>query len=170
MYPDAYIQYLVYFHGVRDYFECHEILEEEWKNDPRDRRKRHWRGLIQISVALYHWRRGNFTGAERSLKNALNNLKNEKEALTDLALDYGRMIEQLRRLQQKVKKQKHYESINLPITDGELIRHCEMLCKEKGCTMGNPSDLTDIQLINKHQLPNREQIISKREAKKRGGY
>lgn len=170
MYPKAYIQYLVYFHGVRDYFECHEILEEEWKKDPRGQRKHYWRGLIQISVALYHWRRGNFIGAKRSLKNALNNLKDEKEALTNLALDYDRLFVQLHRLHQKVKEQEPYESINLPIMDEALIKHCETLCKEKGCTMGNPSDLTDIQLLNKHQLPNREQIISKREARKRGRY
>lgn len=31
MYPAEYLEYLVYFHADRDYFECHEILEEYWK-------------------------------------------------------------------------------------------------------------------------------------------
>ena len=31
VYPEAYIEYLMYFHGNRDYFECHEVLEEYWK-------------------------------------------------------------------------------------------------------------------------------------------
>ena len=25
-YPEAYIEYLTYYHGARDYFECHEVL------------------------------------------------------------------------------------------------------------------------------------------------
>ncbi|MEH7501602.1 DUF309 domain-containing protein, partial [Neobacillus drentensis] len=28
MYPTEYIQFLAHFHGDRDYFECHELLED----------------------------------------------------------------------------------------------------------------------------------------------
>lgn len=52
LYPKAYIDYLVYFHGLRDYFECHEVLEEHWKKDDKAERKKYWVGLIQIAVAL----------------------------------------------------------------------------------------------------------------------
>lgn len=31
LYPTAYIKYLFHFHTDRDYFECHELLEEHWK-------------------------------------------------------------------------------------------------------------------------------------------
>ena len=73
-YPKAYILYLVHFHGDRDYFECHEILEEHWKEmDPKDRMS-HWVGLIQIAVAVYHERRENRQGAIRTLTKATNNL------------------------------------------------------------------------------------------------
>ncbi|PAD68333.1 hypothetical protein CHH83_14265, partial [Bacillus sp. 7586-K] len=34
MYDQEYIDFLVHFHCDRDYFECHEILEEHWKKDP----------------------------------------------------------------------------------------------------------------------------------------
>ena len=33
-YPEAYTDYLCYFHGARDYFECHEVMEEYWKEHP----------------------------------------------------------------------------------------------------------------------------------------
>ena len=36
MYSQAYIDYLVHFHGDRDYFECHELLEEHWKKTKED--------------------------------------------------------------------------------------------------------------------------------------
>lgn len=170
MYPQAYIDYLVYFHGIRDYFECHEILEEEWKKDARGERKNHWRGLIQIAVGLYHWRRGNLIGAERSLQNAINNLDGEKPALQSLALDPQHLIALLKQLEQEIKERKPYKNVNLPITDIQLIRRCETLCQEKGCIMGNPSDLSDVQILHKHCQPNRETILSKREKKKRGLY
>lgn len=68
MYPKPYIDYLVYFHTNRDYFECHEVLEEHWKvADPRHRNVL-WVGLIQVAVSLYHHRRSNYVGAERTMK------------------------------------------------------------------------------------------------------
>ncbi|HEX7064218.1 MAG TPA: DUF309 domain-containing protein, partial [Bacillales bacterium] len=148
MYPQAYVDYLVYFHGVRDYFECHEILEEEWKKAGIGERKPHWQGLIQIAVALYHWRRENFSGARKSLENAIRNLKNERKALSNLALDGDQMTALLNRLYHKIQKKKAYESVNLPIMDKSLIEACERLCKEKGCTMGNSSDLSDWQILH----------------------
>lgn len=167
MYPQAYIDYLVYFHGTRDYFECHEVLEDEWKKDSRGMRKNYWRGLIQIAVALYHWRRGNLKGAGRSIEHATGNLKNQEGAIRLLALDPDLLEGQLQQLQRSITEEKPYESINLPLTDRTLITACEKLCEQKGCVMGNPSDLSDRQILNKHQLANREQIISRREASKR---
>ena len=35
-YPEAFISYLIEFHATRDYFECHELLEEYWKAHPGD--------------------------------------------------------------------------------------------------------------------------------------
>ncbi len=56
MYAKAYIEYLAHFHGTRDYFECHEVLEEHWKAvDPKNRSSV-WVLLIQIAVSMYHAR------------------------------------------------------------------------------------------------------------------
>ena len=70
-YPEDYLSFLVHFHGTRDYFECHEILEEYWKETAPKERDSHWVGLIQIAVALYHERRGNKQGATRTLTKAI---------------------------------------------------------------------------------------------------
>jgi uncharacterized protein len=51
----------------REWFECHETLEDLWMGEsgmPRD----FYQGVIQIAIALHHWRRGNFEGAMKLLK------------------------------------------------------------------------------------------------------
>ena len=60
-FPQKYIEYLVHFHGDRDYFECHEILEEYWKKIDNGNKESIWVGLIQLAVANYHHRRKNLT-------------------------------------------------------------------------------------------------------------
>lgn len=50
-----------------DWFECHETLEELWvgaKGELRD----FYQGVLQLAVALHHWRNGNFKGALILLK------------------------------------------------------------------------------------------------------
>ena len=72
-YPEAYIDYLLYFHAQRDYFECHEVMEEFWKEHPGDIRSRTYVALIQIAVGMYHIRRGNRNGAVKMLQSAGRN-------------------------------------------------------------------------------------------------
>ena len=50
-----------------DWFECHETLEELWVGEKGELRD-FYQGLLQIAVALHHWRNGNFKGAVSLLK------------------------------------------------------------------------------------------------------
>lgn len=45
-----------------DWFECHETLEDLWVGTEGEIRD-FYQGLLQIAVALHHWRNGNFGGA-----------------------------------------------------------------------------------------------------------
>lgn len=92
-YPDAYIRYLAEFHGTRDYFECHEILEEYWKEHPGDEQAQLWHGLIQIAVGQYHLRRGNREGARKMLRSAWQRLS--PPLLEQAGLDGGLLRRQL---------------------------------------------------------------------------
>ncbi len=47
-----------------EYFEAHEVWEELWMECPSPER-RFIQALIQAAVAIYHFSRGNFTGATR---------------------------------------------------------------------------------------------------------
>jgi uncharacterized protein len=52
------------------YFECHEVLEEEWTH-ARGPRRPFLQALIHVAVGLYHYGRDNRTGAVRQLRKAL---------------------------------------------------------------------------------------------------
>ncbi|MFE5317302.1 DUF309 domain-containing protein [Paenibacillus sp. NPDC056579] len=161
-YPQAYIDYLVYFHAERDYFECHEVMEEYWKEHPGDPLASNYVGLIQIAVALYHHRRNNLTGAKKMLASSLNNL-------TDTGMNsLGIHSEELRtriaaRLEQLSQPDSVYEDMNLPLSDPRLAAACMAECAQKGKTWLGSIDTSDTFLIHKHRLRDRSSVLHERE-------
>ncbi|MBB5323484.1 hypothetical protein HNQ34_000561 [Anoxybacillus tepidamans] len=166
MYPNAYIEYLLHFHTDRDYFECHEILEEHWKNDEK---KQVWVALIQIAVALYHHRRGNVLGAKRMMQKAIALVEQEKEAIEQLGLDYAELLPLLKRYIEQIDKGERYESICLPIADETLMQTCQTICKQRRLVWGNKSDLDNEFLLHKHALRDRSDVLAARKEKKKKG-
>lgn len=157
-FPEAYIQYLVHFHGDRDYFECHEILEEHWKQVDSKNRDSVWVGLIQLAVSLYHYRRKNLVGGIRLLKKALSNLSDNKLALTTLKIEANDLLTQINLLQTKMKNNEVYESINIKLMDEELLGICRKRCEEMGVHWGSQEDLKNNTLIHRHMLRDRTSI------------
>ncbi|MBP1728040.1 MAG: hypothetical protein H6Q56_413 [Deltaproteobacteria bacterium] len=45
-----------------DWYDCHETLEDLWIGS-EDELRWFYQGMLQIAVALLHWRNGNFGGA-----------------------------------------------------------------------------------------------------------
>jgi predicted metal-dependent hydrolase len=163
LYPSAYIEYLLHFHANRDYFECHEILEEHWKSDHK---KPVWAGLIQIAVALYHHRRGNMKGAKRMMEKAIRLLETERLSLHQLGLDDAKLLPLLRGYLARIEQGRPYESIHLPIADEALLQTCLKLCGEKGLVWGSESDLRNEFLLHKHARRDRSDVIAAREQSK----
>ncbi|ABO67569.1 DUF309 domain-containing protein [Geobacillus thermodenitrificans] len=164
MYPKAYIDYLVHFHGDRDYFECHEVLEEQWK---RDGRKIEWLVLIQIAVAFYHYRRNNTSGALRLMKRARVLLEEARGMIRRLGLDDRALAALLDETARRIAQGKPYESIELPIADRSLYAQCRAACAAQQLVWGQASDTTDIDLVDKHRRRDRTDVIAAREQKKR---
>ncbi len=162
MFDRAYINYLIHFHCDRDYFECHEVLEEHWKKDALQDRKKYWVGLIQISVALYHQRRGNFSGALKMISNAIRIIENEQNHIEKLGLHSDQLIKLLTTRKKEIQQQLPYKSFNLPIKNQELMKECLLICKEKGMEWGVESNLTNNDLIDKHIRRNRTDVIKER--------
>jgi len=53
-----------------EYFEAHEYLEMAWRSEPAPAREL-YRGILQVAVAYYHLKRGNYVGAVKLLERAL---------------------------------------------------------------------------------------------------
>ncbi|HZG60359.1 MAG TPA: DUF309 domain-containing protein [Anoxybacillus sp.] len=167
MYPKAYIDFLLHFHTDRDYFECHEILEEHWKKETSENRQQVWVALIQIAVALYHHRRQNWKGAERMMQKALLLTHQEQEAVEKLGLDFPKLMQQLKKRLRDIEHRLPYESMNLPIKDATLFEMCQNLCKQLQLQWGKESDLSNEYLLHKHKLRDRTDVIEERERQKK---
>ncbi|WNS46143.1 DUF309 domain-containing protein [Paenibacillus sp. MMS20-IR301] len=94
-----YLAYLIYFNRDRDYFECHEVLEELWLEQQRDPL---YKALLQVAVGLYHFRNGNVRGALIMLKQSSEVLRGyppvtlgiDLEGLARAAGEYADRLEQ----------------------------------------------------------------------------
>jgi len=172
IYPKPYLEFLMYFHGNRDYFECHEVLEEYWKCvDPKNRSS-HWVGLIQLAVGLYHYRRGNLSGAARTFKKAVQNIELNQDELSRLGIHPGKLQEKLVEITHGLSTNQPYSSINIPLTDVSLQEKVQSLCEDNGYSWCSPSDLKNNELIHRHSLRDRSEVILERknalQRKKRG--
>ncbi|UJF36039.1 DUF309 domain-containing protein [Paenibacillus hexagrammi] len=164
-YPEAYLDYLIFFHAERDYFECHEVMEEYWKQHPTDERSKTYVGLIQIAVGIYHERRGNTAGAVKMLQSAIRNLNAEHTASLGLsASELEHVVMERIALIQEGDRNRSFTDINLPIADPELVQYCEAKCQEQGLTWQSASDLQNPALIHKHTVRDRTPVIREREA------
>ncbi|HWO75811.1 MAG TPA: DUF309 domain-containing protein [Bacillus sp. (in: firmicutes)] len=167
MYPYSYILFLSYFHGNRDYFECHEVLEDYWKS-PEGHSERIWVGLIQTAVGFYHYRRENLTGAKKMFEKSINTLKLEQDAIKKLGLDAERYFNLLDVQIKKIERNDPYESVNLPIVDHELLAECKKVCREHNWTFAEAAALPPAEIIHKHKMRDRTEVEeSRKEAIKR---
>jgi predicted metal-dependent hydrolase len=66
VYPQEYYEFFVKFNEA-DYYTCHDLLEEMWL---ADRGNQFLKGLLQMSVAIYHYEYGNVKGARLMFKRA----------------------------------------------------------------------------------------------------
>ncbi|MFX3632896.1 MAG: DUF309 domain-containing protein [Candidatus Pristimantibacillus sp.] len=161
-YPNSYISYLIEYHATRDYFECHELLEEYWKEHPDDPRSAIWVGLIQLAVGHYHERRGNRIGASKMYAQALKKL--HKQALIDLGLDGEQVVHELSLKHNKLSSEDSvpYIDMNLTIIDSELAEQCHKKCTVQGLQWGAASPMWDESLIHRHKLRDRSDVIAAR--------
>jgi uncharacterized protein len=159
-YPTAYIEYLAHFHGSRDYFECHEIMEEFWLQNKRDVK---WLALIQIAVAVYHERQKNFPGSLRLYRKVLHHLRSNKNLFEGLDIHHGD-LEYL--IKSRIKNILHdgvYTPMNLPLINEELIEKSIKFTEEQGWEWLSEDSQSKNLLVFKHKLRDRSDVIKARE-------
>ncbi|WP_153122718.1 DUF309 domain-containing protein [Peribacillus tepidiphilus] len=164
-YPKEYISFLVHFHGDRDYFECHEILEEYWKKvDPKNRESV-WVALILLAVSSYHYRRNNLSGAERTIKKSIDILEKNQEAkqkLSSLGIDDKGFLEILKDQLARIQTGLPYIDLTFPLISDELIKTCKLKCKELGFKWCDKEYTADDTLVHRHKVRDRTEVIEER--------
>ena len=72
----------------KEYFECHEVIEDLWLETPEDDVYRDlYKGVIQAAAAIYQWDRGIFTGARGLYRTSVGYLEKYKPAALGLNVD-----------------------------------------------------------------------------------
>jgi hypothetical protein len=172
-YPRAYVEYLLLFHAYRDYFECHEVLEQQWKRENQEARAareadsmpgKAWVALIQTAVALYHHRRGNVRGAAKMMESAVRNTASALNEMSRLGIDGPRFLRRLdaRRKQLREDPPVSFSDLDIPLADKDLEAFCIQECEQRGVRWGAPSDSQNDWLIHKHKRRDRSGIIRER--------
>ena len=87
----------------REFFDCHEILEDIWF-DKRDSSRDFYRGLLHIAVGFYHLTvKKNAGGAEAQLSKAIKRLSVYKKDYKGIEL--GKLMAQTGRILTGLQKQ-----------------------------------------------------------------
>lgn len=164
MIPNAFIRYLYHFHVDRDYFECHEILEEYWKEETDQQKNSIWVGFILLAVANYHHRRNNFSGATRTLEKAIAIFQCEKETIVKLDFNVEEFFDTLNGHMVRLNNKNLYQSYSLPIILSNIqLTQCFTQNEISQINWGQESDLKNESLVHRHKLRDRTDVITERE-------
>lgn len=150
MYKRSFVLFLSYFNRNRDYFECHEVLEEHWKDVAPGERHHELVGFIQLATGLYHWRRGNFRGAQTILKKAEAHLLMHPTSDYYVGIDVPDLLEKLAHCREAVAQYQPFSPFEITLTDEALDIAVQAV------TLPSYSEQF---IIHKHTLRNRDDVI-----------
>lgn len=149
-YPSEYLAFLVEFHTTRDYFRCHDLLEELWRDVSLSLEKDHvYVGLLQIAVAMYHWRRENDRGARLLIEGSIEKLQSKRNELEVLGIEFHECLALIHQLAAKIERGDRYESPNLPLI-APLNDLLQQVCEQEDKCWQTPSNMNDEFLVHRH--------------------
>lgn len=104
-----------------EYFECHEVLEEIWREEPTSLRL-FYQGILQVAVGCYHLIvRHNRRGGTNKLREGLEKLR-QFPAVMGL-LDVEDLRRQVQALLESVQRMSDEEIANLPAEPLLTVRY-----------------------------------------------
>jgi hypothetical protein len=125
-FDSLYVEFLYFFNVERDYFECHEVMEELWMEEGRNPL---WQGLLQVAVGLYHFRNGNVGGAIKLFQQALDKL--EFYPKETMGIDLGKLVQDVQQYLAKLERIEEepfeFYDLDIRIVHSELAAMVEEL-------------------------------------------
>lgn len=120
-YPELYVRFLRLFNLDRDYYTCHDVMEELWLEEGRDL---FYQGLLQSAVGLHHCRNQNAGGAVKLMTAALNKLVCYPDRF--MGIDVAKLKQDLEKyldkLQGHAQQEVTYDDLTIEILDPVLKR------------------------------------------------
>lgn len=154
-----FVNFIVYFNENQDYFECHEVLEEYWKTLPDGGKEHPLTAYILLATGMYHWRRGNPTGAIRTINKALKKFQqfNLQKPSYRREIDTNRLLQDVQYTADLLAKGLPFESFPIIVQSPELAA----LVEQANSTM-DLLPLGSDAVIHKHMLRDRSDILRER--------
>lgn len=154
-----FVQFLKEFNETTDYFECHEVLEDYWKEVAPRQKDHPLTALILISTSMYHWRRGNITGAIKTMSTSIKRLIQTSDSSFFETIDYEQILQATTISLALMQKASAFQAFSIQIKDSKLLT---LVNKRK---IENREALD--YLIHKHMLRDRSEILEEREKSKK---
>jgi uncharacterized protein len=124
--PEQYREGLRLF-NEEEFFECHDVLEELWSETVGPERK-FLQGLIQASIALFHFGNENFGGAKKLYLSATKNLDFHGDEFMGIKL--GQFLQDFRRCFQELLENTEAYPTTVAIRD-ELVPKIQYVSQEQ---------------------------------------
>ncbi|KKB37920.1 DUF309 domain-containing protein [Bacillus thermotolerans] len=159
-YPLSYLSFLAHFHEDRDYFECHEVLEEFWKEKTDQAPDSVWVGLIQMAVSLYHHRRGNFIGAKKLMTKAVAIFHKREEELGELSIDREALLHQLSCRLREIENEESFTDMAIPFSDTKIVKQYRDFLQSSFLPAEEPAAE---YIYHKHKMRDRSDVLAARE-------
>ena len=102
----------------REWYECHETVEALWMAEPHGNVRLLYQGIIQLAVALHHWRNGNYAGTMALLSSGADILSQIPDIC--MWIDVSRLISDAHRLHRLLDMKG--ERFMTSIDDADLIK------------------------------------------------
>lgn len=154
-----FVQFLKEFNDINDYFECHELLEDYWKEVAPRQKVHSLAALILLSTSMYHWRRGNFSGALKTMGGSIKRMKETSHSSFFETINFHRLYQDATNAYNSIQKQEPFLGFQIDIQNKELLSRVEEIpfVKEEDRNF----------LIHKHMLRDRSEILEEREKQKK---
>ena len=158
-FDSKFVHFIKEFNETKDYFECHELLEDYWKEVAPRQKVHPLAALILLSTSMYHWRRGNYLGASRTMNSSITRMKETIHSPFFETLNIDKLLEDTANAYQSIQDHKPFSAFQIVVQHESLLNLIQELTVEQ--------EENQHFLIHKHMLRDRTEILEEREKQKK---